>query len=80
MGQESVRVRDKAKVGVNPDLPHAAMPAQVVYDGVNGRYEGTLFNGVKFWVAQRVPTRNHILSQITASRFPSSGPLPHMSH
>ncbi|KAK3303604.1 uncharacterized protein B0T15DRAFT_513758 [Chaetomium strumarium] len=25
------------------------MPTTVVYEGVNGKYEGTLFNGVKFW-------------------------------
>ena len=45
------------------------MPAQIVYDGVNGRYEGTLFNGIKFWVSRRIPTRDPILKQITASRF-----------
>ncbi|KAK4155685.1 Telomeric repeat-binding factor 2-interacting protein 1 [Chaetomidium leptoderma] len=34
------------------------MAAPIVYEGVNGKYEGTLFNGIKFWVSQRVPTRN----------------------
>ncbi|KAK3291368.1 uncharacterized protein B0H64DRAFT_349412 [Chaetomium fimeti] len=40
------------------------MAAPIVYDGVNGKYEGTLFNGLKFWVAQRVPTRSSILERI----------------
>ncbi|KAL2264625.1 hypothetical protein VTJ83DRAFT_7135 [Remersonia thermophila] len=36
------------------------MAASVVYDGVRGKYEGTLFNGIKFWVAERVPMRSTI--------------------
>ncbi|KAL2128627.1 hypothetical protein VTI74DRAFT_8928 [Chaetomium olivicolor] len=38
--------------------------AHIVYQGVNGKYEGTLFNGVKFWVAQRVPSRRELLEKI----------------
>jgi hypothetical protein len=37
--------------------------AAVVYDGVDGG--GTLFEGKKFWVAQRVPTRSRWLELIT---------------
>ncbi|KAK4128082.1 hypothetical protein N657DRAFT_659868 [Parathielavia appendiculata] len=40
------------------------MAAPVVYEGVNGKYEGTLFNGIKFWVSQRVPTRSEIVGKI----------------
>ncbi|KAL2138549.1 hypothetical protein VTI28DRAFT_6603 [Corynascus sepedonium] len=40
------------------------MAAAIVYDGVEGKYEGTLFNGIKFWVAQRVPTRSSIVGKI----------------
>ncbi|KAH6843194.1 TRF2-interacting telomeric protein/Rap1 C terminal domain-containing protein [Chaetomium sp. MPI-CAGE-AT-0009] len=40
------------------------MAAPIVYDGVKGKYEGTLFNGLKFWVSQRVPTRSSILGRI----------------
>ncbi|KAL1838906.1 hypothetical protein VTJ49DRAFT_2070 [Mycothermus thermophilus] len=40
------------------------MAPSIVYDGVRGKYEGTLFNGIKFWVSQRVPTRSTILDQI----------------
>lgn len=42
------------------------MAAAVVYDGVKGKYEGTLFNGLRFWVALRVPTRSSIVDQIKA--------------
>ncbi|KAL2166604.1 hypothetical protein VTG60DRAFT_2450 [Thermothelomyces hinnuleus] len=40
------------------------MAAPTIYDGVEGRYEGTLFNGIKFWVAQRVPIRSSIVGKI----------------
>lgn len=51
---------------------HVTMPAPIVYDGVpNEKYEGTLFNGVKFWVGQRVPSRNTLLDQIKAGCLPS---------
>ncbi|KAK4101565.1 hypothetical protein N658DRAFT_558714 [Parathielavia hyrcaniae] len=40
------------------------MAAPVVYEGVNGKYEGTLFNGIKFWVSRRVPTRSDIVGKI----------------
>jgi hypothetical protein len=40
------------------------MAAPIVYEGVNGKYEGTLFNGVKFWVAQRVPFRSAFVDKI----------------
>jgi hypothetical protein len=43
------------------------MAAPTVYQGVNGKYEGTLFNGIKFWLSQRVPSRSHVLASITAS-------------
>lgn len=34
------------------------MAAPIVYDGVAGEAgAGSLFNGQKFWIAQRVPTR-----------------------
>ncbi|KAK4038207.1 Telomeric repeat-binding factor 2-interacting protein 1 [Parachaetomium inaequale] len=40
------------------------MAPPIVYDGVNGRYEGTLFNGIKFWVSQLVPTRSVFVDKI----------------
>ncbi|GAB1315656.1 hypothetical protein MFIFM68171_05866 [Madurella fahalii] len=40
------------------------MATRIVYEGVNGKYEGTLFGGIKFWVAQRVPTRGDIVAKI----------------
>ncbi|EAQ85273.1 hypothetical protein CHGG_09287 [Chaetomium globosum CBS 148.51] len=40
------------------------MAPPIVYDGVNGKYEGTLFNGLKYWVSRRVPTRSLILDKI----------------
>lgn len=49
------------------------MPAPTVYEGANGRYEGTLFNGVKFWVAQRVPARSRVVDNIKAG-------CPHSPH
>ncbi|KXX74747.1 Telomeric repeat-binding factor 2-interacting protein 1 [Madurella mycetomatis] len=53
------------------------MAANIVYEGVNGKYEGTLFGGVKFWVAQRVPTRQDILNKIkVCSCCPSSLAAP----
>ncbi|KAK0673211.1 hypothetical protein QBC41DRAFT_343266 [Cercophora samala] len=40
------------------------MPQPIVYEGVNGSYEGTLFNGLKFFVSQRVPLRSEVLGKI----------------
>jgi hypothetical protein len=39
------------------------MAAAVVYDGAGSG--GTLFEGKKFWVAQRVPSRSRWLELIT---------------
>lgn len=36
--------------------------------------ESTLFNGAKFWVHQRVPTRSSIINHITASIYFTSSP------
>lgn len=46
------------------------MAAPIVYQGTNGKYEGTLFGGIKFWVAQRVPTRQEIVAKIKACSLP----------
>ncbi|EUC44078.1 hypothetical protein COCMIDRAFT_99119 [Bipolaris oryzae ATCC 44560] len=47
------------------------MVASVVYEDVNEGFDfesgGNLFAGKKFWVAQRVPTRNHLLDEIKAN-------------
>ncbi|KAL2021689.1 hypothetical protein VTK56DRAFT_6781 [Thermocarpiscus australiensis] len=40
------------------------MAAPTVHGGVNGQYEGTIFGGIKFWVAQRVPSRGSLLDAI----------------
>ncbi|KAK0739055.1 Rap1 Myb domain-containing protein [Apiosordaria backusii] len=40
------------------------MPPPTVYEGVNGSYEGTLFNGLKFWVSKRVPLRSDVVAKI----------------
>jgi len=53
------------------------MAAAVVYDGVNGKYEGTLFNGLKFWVAARVPIRSSIVDKIKARRALPPAFYPH---
>jgi len=34
------------------------MSAGIVYEGVKGSYEGTLFGGIKFFISQRVPCRS----------------------
>lgn len=40
------------------------MAAHIVYELEDGEAQGTLFRGIKFWVAQRVPIRNDILKMI----------------
>jgi hypothetical protein len=44
------------------------MAAAVVYDGAGSG--GTLFEGKKFWVAQRVPSRSRWLELITVAFTP----------
>ncbi|KAK1755622.1 TRF2-interacting telomeric protein/Rap1 C terminal domain-containing protein [Echria macrotheca] len=39
----------------------------VVYDGVDGKYEGTLFGGVKFYVHLRVPMRSKWIESIRSN-------------
>ncbi|KAF2799162.1 hypothetical protein K505DRAFT_371164 [Melanomma pulvis-pyrius CBS 109.77] len=45
------------------------MAASIVYDDVaeGANLDGQLFAGVKFWVAQRVPARNHYLDLIKSN-------------
>lgn len=50
--------------------------AGIVYEGVlasrtpdenninQNRYEGTLFNGLKFWISQRVPDRKSLVESV----------------
>ncbi|MBV1838869.1 hypothetical protein KUA11_16955, partial [Acetobacter estunensis] len=45
------------------------MPAAVTYDGVEGGEGGNIFDGIKFWVAQRVPMRTDLLHHIKVSCF-----------
>ncbi|KAK4643665.1 hypothetical protein QC761_406170 [Podospora bellae-mahoneyi] len=40
------------------------MPQPIVYEGVNGCYEGTLFSGLKFFVSRRLPLRSEVLRKI----------------
>lgn len=40
------------------------MTTAITYDGVESAEGGNIFEGVKFWVAQRVPIRNELLSKI----------------
>lgn len=40
------------------------MAAAVTYNGVPGGEGGTIFQGIKFWVAQRVPMRAELLKHI----------------
>jgi hypothetical protein len=40
------------------------MAAHIAYELEDGEVHGTLFKGMKFWVAQRVPIRNDILKMI----------------
>ncbi|KAK3333075.1 TRF2-interacting telomeric protein/Rap1 C terminal domain-containing protein [Cercophora scortea] len=40
------------------------MPAQIVYEGVNGAFKGTLFKDIKFWIALRVPLRGTFVANI----------------
>jgi len=47
------------------------MSAPVVYDGVRGKYEGTLFGGLKFYIQLRVPLRNDLMDKIQVT-FPIS--------
>jgi len=39
------------------------MSARVVYKG-DGEYEGTLFNGLKFWVSLQLPTRESFVKDL----------------
>ncbi|RYP75796.1 hypothetical protein DL769_003752 [Monosporascus sp. CRB-8-3] len=45
------------------------MPAPIVYEGVAARNGGggTLFNGLKFWVSQRVPARTTCIQNIKSN-------------
>lgn len=45
------------------------MAGQIVYDDFaeSARLQGQLFAGKKFWVAQRVPTRNYLLDLIKSN-------------
>jgi hypothetical protein len=51
------------------DLNHDTMAAPTVYANVaeGTGVEGELFAGIKFWVAQRVPSRNHYLEKIRSN-------------
>ncbi|KAK3692964.1 TRF2-interacting telomeric protein/Rap1 C terminal domain-containing protein [Podospora appendiculata] len=40
------------------------MPAQIVYEGVNGAFKGTLFQGTRFWIALRVPLRGTFVANV----------------
>ncbi|KAK4197326.1 Rap1 Myb domain-containing protein [Triangularia verruculosa] len=40
------------------------MPPPIVYEGVNGSYEGTLFGGLKFFVSKRLPLRSEAVAKI----------------
>lgn len=40
------------------------MASGITYDGVDSAEGGNIFKNMSFWVAQRVPTRNDILSKI----------------
>ena len=45
------------------------MAAPIVYNNVaeDADLDGQLFAGIKFWVAMRVPTRNHYLNLIRSN-------------
>ncbi|KAK0385231.1 hypothetical protein NLU13_7707 [Sarocladium strictum] len=43
------------------------MATGVTYDGVESTEGGNIFQGLSFWVAQRVPMRNDILSKIKSN-------------
>ncbi|KAJ9132148.1 Telomeric repeat-binding factor 2-interacting protein 1 [Pleurostoma richardsiae] len=43
------------------------MPAPIVYDGVEGSAGGSLFRGLKFWIAQRVPQRNDLVNKVKSN-------------
>lgn len=38
-----------------------------MYEGVRGKYEGTLFGGLKFWIHLRVPMRTDLIEKIQVS-------------
>jgi hypothetical protein len=51
------------------------MTSGITYDGVESAEGGNIFQGLSFWVAQRVPMRNDLLSKIKVSRFPAQHPF-----
>jgi hypothetical protein len=40
------------------------MAPAIVYDGVSGGDGGTLFDGIKFWIALRVPMRGKLVDAV----------------
>ena len=44
--------------------------AHVVYSGVGGHLElqGKLFEGIKFWISQKVPQRTRFVDEVKVSR------------
>ena len=46
------------------------MTGGIAYDGVEGAGGGNIFDGKKFWVAQRVPMRTHFVDVIKVRTAP----------
>lgn len=52
------------------------MSAAIVYEGVPGVYEGTLFNGLKFYIHSQVPLRQSFVEKLKVHPiFPSNNQL-----
>lgn len=48
--------------------------AEVVYSGAQDGFheQGTLFNGMKFWLAQKVPQRSRFIKDVEVRRIQGS--------
>ena len=52
--------------------------AEIVYTAVTDAtgIHGTLFQGAKFWLSQKVPQRNRFIEEVRASGRPLGSQLP----